>query len=98
MGNGGKDNVSPNKSKLSGNSPQARWRARDPLARWAHVAVQSALKRGLLVRQPCQVCADPQTDFHHDPQHYDQPLRGTWLCRRHHRAEHRRLRQEGGAE
>jgi hypothetical protein len=74
---------------------QARWREKDPLARWAHVAVASALKRKLITRQPCEVCGDPATDSHHED--YLQPLKVRWLCRRHHKAEHRRLRQ-GGVE
>lgn len=77
---------------------QAAWRARNPLAHWAHKAFESALKRGLVERKPCEVCGDPKTDFHHDPDAYDQPLRGRHLCRLHHVHEHRRLRcDEAGA-
>ncbi|TGR05495.1 hypothetical protein EN833_23370 [Mesorhizobium sp. M4B.F.Ca.ET.190.01.1.1] len=75
-------------------APQAKWRDKNPLATWAHSAKLSALRKGILVKQPCAVCGNEQVDFHHDPDHYDQPLRGTWLCRRHHVAEHRRLRCE----
>ena len=74
---------------------QARWREANPLARWAHVAVASALRRKLIVRQPCDVCGDPETDSHHDD--YLQPLKVRWLCRRHHKDEHRRLRQGGAS-
>lgn len=77
-------------------TPQARWQKANPLARWAHLATASAIKKGILIREGCAVCGASQTDFHHDPRHYDQPLRGIWLCRRHHVAEHRRLRQESG--
>lgn len=69
---------------------QARWREKNPLSRRAHVATASALKRGLIVRQPCELCGDPVTDSHHDD--YLQPLNGRWLCRRHHKAEHCRLK------
>ncbi|WP_245489932.1 MULTISPECIES: hypothetical protein [unclassified Mesorhizobium] len=79
-----------------GLTPQQRWQNANPLARWAHLATTSAIKKGILVRQSCAICGSTRTDFHHDPRFYDQPLRGTWLCRLHHVAEHRRLRQEGG--
>ncbi|TIQ99774.1 MAG: hypothetical protein E5X36_09040 [Mesorhizobium sp.] len=79
-------------------TPQKRWAERNPKARWAHLATTNAIRMGILVRQPCVICGSPKTDFHHDPRFYDQPLRGTWLCRRDHVAEHRRLRQEGGAD
>jgi hypothetical protein len=79
-------------------TPQERWRARNPLARWAHVATQSAIRRGLIARQDCEVCGDPNTDAHH-PDH-TKPLEVQFLCRRHHKAahkaEHRRL-AEGGS-
>ena len=69
---------------------QAKWREANPLARWAHVAVASALRRKLITRQVSEVCGDPETDSHHDD--YLQPLKVRWLCRRHHKAEHRRLK------
>lgn len=80
-----------------GASIQAKpnWGERNPLARWAHRAFQSALDRGLVKREPCEVCGDPNTEFHHYPDKYDQPLTGQHLCRLHHRREHSRLRREG---
>lgn len=87
------DNQNPTATDLS---PQAKWRSRNPLAVWAQSATRSAIRRGILERKPCAICGDPETDFHHDPRAYDQPLRGTFLCRRHHKAEHKRLK--GGAK
>jgi len=72
---------------------QARWAERNPLKRWAHVATASALKRGILQRQPCEACGEERTDAHH-PDHRE-PLRVQWLCRACHKAEHKRLK--GGA-
>lgn len=66
---------------------QAKWRAANPKARWAHVALQSALSRGLLERQACEVCGAEKTDGHHDD--YDRPMAVRWLCRLHHKAAHR---------
>lgn len=67
---------------------QAAWRRRNPKAAWAHVALQSALRRGLIERGPCEVCGAEPTDGHHDD--YDRPLAIRWLCRKHHRREHQR--------
>ncbi|ESW88109.1 hypothetical protein X762_08975 [Mesorhizobium sp. LSHC426A00] len=47
-----------------------------------------------MVKQDCAVCGISKTDFHHDPDHYDRPLDGVWLCRKHHKREHRRLKCE----
>ena len=69
---------------------QRKWAERNPLKRWAHSGTASAVRRGLLVRQPCRVCGDPNTDAHH-PDHRD-PLSVEWLCRAHHKAEHKRLK------
>lgn len=71
------------------------WGKRNPLARWAHRAFESALRRGLVERKPCEACGDPQTEFHHYPDRYHEPLTGKHLCRSCHRAEHARLRKAG---
>jgi len=69
-------------------SPQAKWCAANPLKRWAHVCLASALRRGLIERQPCEECGDERSDGHHD--NYHEPMAVRWLCRRHHRAVHRK--------
>jgi ribosomal protein S27AE len=73
---------------------QARWREKNPLKRWAHLATASAIRRGLLTPQACEVCGDPTVDAHHAD--HANPLAVRWLCRQHHRDEHRRLKAEGG--
>lgn len=70
---------------------QARWKAENPQACWAHQCLRSAIKRGLVTPEPCEVCGTEPADGHHDD--YDRPMDVRWLCRRHHRAEHR-----GGGE
>lgn len=52
----------------------------------AHDAVRSATKRGLLVRQPCEVCGDTKAEAHHCD--YSKPLDVMWLCRLHHKKWH----------
>jgi hypothetical protein len=69
---------------------QSKWRDAHPKARWAHVALQSALRRGLLKRGPCEVCGATETGGHHDD--YEKPAAVRWLCRKHGRAEHAKAR------
>jgi len=93
-GDGGESTREPRPDQARRISPQARWRQRNPLARWAHVALASALKRGLVARLPCEVCGDPKTDGHHPD--YSRPMDVVWLCRRHHKAAHAKSRNGGG--
>ena len=71
-------------------SRQAKWQAANPKARWAHVALQSALRRGIIERQPCSVCSDEKTHGHHPD--YDRPAHVIWLCAKHHKQAHREAR------
>lgn len=44
------------------------------------------MRRGLLTKQPCRVCGDPNSQMHHPD--YNDPLRVEWLCKKHHRDLH----------
>lgn len=72
-------------------TPQMKWNDTHPLELLAHQYVRSALRRGLLVRGPCEICGEPQTDAHHDD--YEQPRKVRWLCRRHHQQHHAQSRK-----
>lgn len=63
----------------------ARWRGAHPERRAAHVAVQSAIRKGELERLPCWVCGEKAEAHHAD---YSQPLDVIWLCPRHHKQLH----------
>lgn len=75
---------------LTSATRQADWRRQNPHKYRAHVAVQRALSRGDLVKQPCEVCGttEGRIDAHHDD--YAQPLKVRWLCRRDHILFHKR--------
>lgn len=73
---------------------QEKWRERNPVATWAHSATRSAIRRGIIQPEPCSVCGEPKAEAHH-PDHRE-PLRVIWLCRPCHKAEHRRMKLEGG--
>lgn len=63
----------------------------DPLKVWARKATHSALNRGLLVRQPCEVCGAEKSDAHHED--YTKPLAIRWFCRLHHMQHHHPLEE-----
>lgn len=60
-----------------------------PEQRRAYDHVFRAIKRGALIRQPCEVCGQFGRDAHHDD--YDKPLDVRWFCRSHHMAQHGKL-------
>ena len=65
---------------------------RHPERKRAETMVRYKLKSGRLTRLPCAVCKDPKSEAHHPD--YNEPLNVVWLCRKHHFAEHKRLRQK----
>ena len=66
----------------------SRWKKSVPQeVHAAHDAVESAIAKGALVRQPCEVCGAERVDAHHDD--YSKPLDVRWLCRGHHLKHHR---------
>jgi Zn finger protein HypA/HybF involved in hydrogenase expression len=40
------------------------------------------LKRGKLIKQPCEKCGSEDSEIHHED--YTKPLDVTWLCRKDH--------------
>jgi len=56
----------------------------------ARQAVANAVRDGRLLPYPCVVCGMEPAEAHHPD--YSHPLDVVWLCRKHHREEHKRLR------
>lgn len=50
-------------------------------------------ERGILIRQPCENCSDPEVERHHED--YDDPYNVTWLCRVCHLNLHDAEREPG---
>jgi hypothetical protein len=73
----------------------AKWRAANPLSYKAHIAVQTAVRNGKLLRLPCQSCGATGSHAHHED--YMKPLNVKWLCHTCHMIEHAMLaaRKEG---
>lgn len=53
-----------------------------PHKRKARNEVKNAIRRGVLIKMPCEVCEDKNTQAHHDD--YSKPLEVRWLCPQHH--------------
>jgi len=79
--------AAPDAAKLT---PQTRWKQANPKKVWAHQAVRSGIRRGLIRPRPCEVCGERQVDAHHED--YDRPLAVRWLCRKHHKEAHKQPR------
>jgi hypothetical protein len=56
----------------------------------ARVQTRLLIRRGKMVRQPCEVCGATPAEAHHDD--YGKPRDVRWLCPPHHREHHRKLR------
>lgn len=48
----------------------------------ANKEAQKAIKKGLLIRKPCEVCGAEKVHAHHED--YLKPLEVRWLCPKHH--------------
>lgn len=60
-----------------------RHRQKHPDRAAARTAVSNAVKRGDLIRQPCQLCGATKSQAHH--RDYSRPLDVEWMCFRCHR-------------
>lgn len=87
-------NLEHQNTTASAPSPQLKWNRENPLARWAHGAVRSAIRRGLIEPQACEVCGKDPAEAHHDD--HMRPLAIRWLCRLHHRRHHAEERRKAG--
>ena len=61
----------------------------DSFKRAVRAATRKAIKKGKLVRQPCECCGATPAEAHHDD--YRQPFNVRWLCPAHHREHHRNV-------
>lgn len=48
--------------------------------------LQGAVKHGRIIKKPCEVCGDSNSQGHHND--YSKPLEVVWLCRKHHNKLH----------
>jgi hypothetical protein len=74
--------------KLYSNSVK-QWRIRNKNKLMAHRIVRNAIRRKDLIRGSCSICGLPNAHAHHES--YEEPLKITWLCRKHHLMRHRKI-------
>lgn len=48
------------------------------------------IKRGKLTKLPCEICGEIKVEAHHDD--YNDCINVRWLCRKHHKEFHSKLR------
>jgi hypothetical protein len=63
-----------------------KYKLNNPQKKKAHQLVQTALRNGSLVKEPCEVCGELKVHGHHDD--YLKPLMVRWLCHKHHMELH----------
>lgn len=66
-----------------------------PDARLARKVYRKAIRDGVLVPQPCEICGNEKSEGHHYD--YDKPLEVRWLCRYHHAGTHARFNGDADA-
>lgn len=72
--------------KLAGARAKGSYIARNPARRAATTAVGNAVRDGILVKLPCEVCGAKRVEGHHPA--YSMPLDVIWLCKEHHQQLH----------
>ncbi len=82
------------KGRATKNRVWAEWRERNMekvrLRNRRSWAVASALKSGILIKGPCEVCGASNVEAHHDD--YRRLLVVRWLCPKHHHELHNERR------
>ncbi len=68
------------------------YRKRFPGRYKAHQKVNFAIRRGVLIKTPCEVCGKEHVEAHHSD--YSRPLQVTWLCHEHHKEIHLKFPEE----
>ena len=71
----------------AGRLSKAGEKLRSPVKHAARQECRYAVRRGILTRQPCEVCGAEKAQAHHDD--YGKPLDVRWLCSKHHAEWHK---------
>lgn len=80
------DNARYRKNSEQINEKRAEWRNHNRHKYSAHQKVAYALRKGKLVKFPCEVCGEVRVHAHHPD--YSRPLEVMWLCSVHHKDWH----------
>lgn len=80
----GKTNNDPDRNK--------RYFIKYPEKKIAKQKTQNAIVAGKLIKQPCEICGNTESQAHHDD--YSKPLDVRWLCIKHHNEWHIKQRED----
>ena len=67
----------------------ARYRAKHRVKIRARKQLNNAIKRGDILRLPCEICERSDAEGHHDD--YTKPFDVKWLCKLHHEQHHHEI-------
>ena len=82
------------RAKLKGYKTEEyrKWRRKNPEAYTAHHVLNKAVKSGKIKKMPCSVCGSTvRIHGHHSD--YKKPLNVIWLCPKHHKQLHQKLKR-----
>lgn len=90
----GKARSGPTHPLFKGGSKEQnkRYKNKHPLKVKCRTETRKALRHGLLIASPCNVCGDQKSEIHH--RDYSKPLEVEWLCRNHHMEKRRTERDK----
>lgn len=74
------DNMKQSRPNYSGLTDEQRLKSN------ARAYLRVYIKRGKIVKHPCSVCGDKNSQAHHED--YSKPLEVSWYCRKHHLEHH----------
>lgn len=73
--------------KQSTKKAKRKWQEKNKVKRAVHAITGNAIRAGMLIKQPCEVCGSTvRIHAHHDD--YLRPLSVRWLCATHHAQWH----------
>lgn len=72
--------------KKNGNEATIKWNLANPEKRKAQDTLRRAVRKGAILKRPCEKCGSEQSVGHHPD--YSKPLAVIWLCKVHHREVH----------
>jgi hypothetical protein len=77
------------KRKYANSEHKKNFRKRHPEKYECEKAFTNAIAIGKIKRQACEICGSEKSEGHH--RDYSRPLDVTWLCKKHHVEEHKKL-------
>lgn len=77
--------------KIHGYKNEYNSKIRYPEKEYARKLFTSAIKKGVLKKQNCEICGSENSQGHHDD--YFKPLEVIWLCPVHHSEKHKKYKE-----